>query len=277
MPCVYFFFVFVCLAQRPKDSLSFFAVFFPLGLLFVINFRERTFVFCGQWWFCVFSMVFCLDFRFMVWRLAPETVQTIFFTSGLLFGFALSLSLYLSQVSCRRRFCSHVVRILSGDLFTVSCLCFFFSFSFFFTSLLLLFGLARVSLRLCCSLPWQASAVARQEQHSVACTFVSFLSFSLPGPAPLSLPPPCALSLSLSLSLSLFLFLLPLLLSLFLSSMHRDTAQGVRRVTTGNPGCWHPNVHSDVASRSFDVGSSYHWDTNCEHMAYWSFRVRGGS
>ena len=116
------------------------------------------------------------------------------------FGFVLSFLGFLSAsfwFSCGSEFCQAIFCSLFRAFV------FPFSFSFFSSSLLLLFfGLVRVSLRLFCSLPWQASAVARQEQHSVACTFAFFLPFSLPGPAPLSLPPPCSLSLSLSLSLS---------------------------------------------------------------------------
>ena len=187
----FFFFVFVCLAQRP---LSFFAVFFPLGSLFGINFRGQAFVFCGRWWSYVFSMVFCLGFRFMVWRLAPETVQKILFMSDLLFWVRflfLRFPVGFVLFSCGSEFCQGIFSLFRAFVF-------FFSFSSFSSSLLLLFlGLARVSLRLFCSLPWQASAVARQERHSIMhfCFLLAFLS-SRAGP-PL---PPSSVSLSLSLS-----------------------------------------------------------------------------
>ena len=54
--CAFFLFRFCVLGSA--SFVFFFAVFFPLGLLFGINFRERAFVFCGQWRSCVFRWCF---------------------------------------------------------------------------------------------------------------------------------------------------------------------------------------------------------------------------
>ena len=70
--CCAFFFVFVCLAQRP---LFFFAVFFSLRVAVWNKFSGANFCFLWSVAVLCFSMVFCLGSRLMVWCLAPETVQ----------------------------------------------------------------------------------------------------------------------------------------------------------------------------------------------------------
>ena len=115
----------------------------------------------------IFSMVFCLGFRFMVWRLAPETVQKILFMSGLLFWVRF---LFL-------RFPVGVVfvfftwfGILSRDLFAVSCLClsFFLFLLLFFSFSLLLFFLLGAGPGLLSSFLLFALAGVRRRQAGAA-------------------------------------------------------------------------------------------------------------
>ena len=216
MLCV-FCLCFLCLV---RCLLYVFAVFILLGLLFRVNLRVRTFVFCGRWWFCVFRWCF---FRFMVWGLAPETVRK--FSSCQVvscFGFVLSFlgfsstSLLFSRIS---GFCQGILSLFRA---------FVFSFCVFLFLSPPIFGAGPGPLLL---LP---AGVRRRKAgamlHSVRLLFLRFLCARAGSPLPLPL--------SILSSLCLVFFFLSF------SLLHA--------------GGWLPGIHSNAVYLSFDVGSSHH-------------------
>ena len=52
------------------------------------------------------------------------------------------------------------------------------------------------------------------------------------------------------------------------SSVERESARSVERITTGITGCWQTSVHGDVAFCSLDVSSPHYCDT--EDPEYWA-------
>ena len=166
--CIFCFFFFFCVFV----SCPFFAT---LSLRVAVWNEFSGASFCFLWSVVVlcFSVVFCLGFRFMVWRLAPEIGQTILFMSGLLFcAFAFSFFLIL------------LFSPLLG-----ACLGLPLSF-------------------LLCSLAGVRRRQAGAKQHGMHFRFL--FVFSLPGPPP-PLPPFSFLSLSISMySFSIFFFSLSL-------------------------------------------------------------------
>ena len=78
-------------------SFGCFAAFLFSSSLFGINFRERTFVFGGRCWFCVFDSA-CLRFCFIFWRFAPKTIRknSLNIRFSVLGSFSLSLVVFAS-------------------------------------------------------------------------------------------------------------------------------------------------------------------------------------
>ena len=208
----FFFFVFVCLAQRP---LLVFCSFLSLRVAVWNKFSGANFCFLWSVAVLCFSMVFCLGFRFMVWCLAPESVQKkVLFMSGLLFWVrSLLLRFPVGDsasfwFSCGSEFCQAIFFRCFVPLF----------FPFPSPSSLLLSSFS--------SLVWPGSPFVfsalcpGRRPPSPGRSSIALHALLLSSCLSLCPGRPPSPSLLLALSLSLSLFLLPLFLSLFLSSMH---------------------------------------------------------
>ena len=156
-------------------------IFLMSGLLFLKNFRERTFVFGVSVLVMCLLVLFCLCFCFMFWRCAPEDVWKTSLDVRSLRRLVPAFSSVRFRVrpffSSLPPSCSSCSWGRPGFLFLSSC---------------------------CVPAGHRPPEEGRALQHTT-CTLALFL-FSLPGPAPLSLPRffLCSLFLSLSLSLRAF-------------------------------------------------------------------------